>query len=299
MRSVCMPSGQIIKAISGFYYVRSDAGEIIQCRARGIFKFDKKKIKPLVGDFVSWESTGLDEGVITSVQPRSSELLRPPIANVEQAVVVCSLQEPKFQPLPLDRFLIHAEKEQLRIVICLTKKDLVTDESEIEEIQKIYQKTGYPIITTSVRTGEGIPELLGHLHNQTTVFAGLSGVGKSSLLNKLIVDAEQKVGAVSEKIGRGRHTTRQVELLPLENSGQIADTPGFSQLGLQGMEAESLTYAFPEFQPYLEVCRFRGCYHQNEPGCAVKQAVEDGELHQTRYQHYLQFLTEIQQERRY
>jgi ribosome biogenesis GTPase len=294
-----MPSGQIIKAISGFYYVKTDDREVIQCRARGIFKFEKKKIKPLVGDLVTWESTGLDQGVITSVQPRSTELLRPPIANVEQAVVVCALQEPKFQPLPLDRFLVHAEKEKLRIVICLTKKDLVEQLTDIDEIKEMYSKTGYPIVTTSIRTGEGIEELLEMLKGETTVFAGLSGVGKSSLLNHILPDSNQQVGAVSVKIGRGRHTTRQVELLSLQDGGQIADTPGFSQLGLQGMTAEELTYAFPEYHSYIESCRFRGCYHQNEPGCAVKEGVKTGELNEKRYEHYLLFLSEIQQERRY
>lgn len=294
-----MPSGQIIKAISGFYYVRSDTGKVIQCRARGIFKFDKKKIKPLVGDLVSWDSTGLDEGIITSIQPRWTELLRPPIANVDQAVVVCALQEPKFQSLPLDRFLVHAEREQLQIVICLTKRDLVDDEAEIEMVREMYHKSGYPIVITSVRTEDGISELISYLHDKTTVFAGLSGVGKSTLLNRILPEATQKVGAVSEKIGRGKHTTRQVELLLLAGGGQIADTPGFSQLGLEGMKAEELTFAFPEFESYLEACRFRGCFHQNEPGCAIKQAVEAGELNQTRYEHYLLFLQEIQQERRY
>ncbi|WP_028777008.1 ribosome small subunit-dependent GTPase A [Shimazuella kribbensis] len=294
-----MPSGQIIKAISGFFYVKSDDREVIQCRARGIFKFEKKKIKPLVGDLVTWESTGLDQGVVTSVQPRSTELLRPPIANVEQAVVVCALREPKFQSLPLDRFLVHAEKEKLRIVICLTKKDLVEQLEDIEMIKEMYSKADYPIVTTSIRTGEGIDELLEMLKGETTVFAGLSGVGKSSLLNHILPDSNQQVGAVSEKIGRGRHTTRQVELLPLKDGGQIADTPGFSQLGLQGMTAEELTYAFPEYHTYLESCRFRGCYHQNEPGCAVKEGVKAGELNEKRYEHYLLFLSEIQQERRY
>jgi ribosome biogenesis GTPase len=295
-----MPNGQIIKAISGFYYVRSDdSNKITQCRARGIFKFEKKKIKPLVGDIVTWESTGLDQGVITSVQPRSSELLRPPIANVEQAIVVCALQEPKFQSQPLDRFLVHAEKEKLRIAICLTKKDLVADPDEITSITEMYKKAEYPIITTSIKTGEGIDELMQTLQDQTTVFAGLSGVGKSSLLNHILPDGNQQVGAVSEKIGRGRHTTRQVELLPLNDGGQIADTPGFSQLGLTGMTAEELTYTFPEYHAYLNSCRFRGCYHQNEPGCAVKEGVSAGELSPVRYEHYLLFLSEIQQERRY
>jgi ribosome biogenesis GTPase len=294
-----MPSGQIVKAISGFYYVRTAEGNIIECRARGIFKFAKRKIKPLVGDMVTWESTGLEQGVITSVQPRSTELLRPPIANVEQAVVVCALREPKFQSLPLDRFLVHAEKESLQIVICLTKKDLVDDPEEIKAIEAIYSKTGYPIVTTSVRTDEGMEELSSLLQHKTTVFAGLSGVGKSSLLNRLLPESSQKVGEVSAKIGRGKHTTRQVELLALKDGGQIADTPGFSQLGMQGLTKEMLADAFPEYASYADQCRFRGCSHQNEPGCAVKEGVAAGELHEQRYAHYLLFLEEIHQERRY
>jgi ribosome biogenesis GTPase len=294
-----MPSGQIVKAISGFYYVRAAEGNIIECRARGIFKFAKRKIKPLVGDMVIWESTGLEQGVITSVQPRSTELLRPPIANVEQAVVVCALREPKFQSLPLDRFLVHAEKENLQIVICLTKKDLVDDPKEIDVIVDMYRKAGYPIVTTSIRTGEGVEELSQLLQQKTTVFAGLSGVGKSSLLNRLLPESNQQVGEVSAKIGRGKHTTRQVELLALKNGGQIADTPGFSQLGMQGLTKEMLAATFPEYELYADQCRFRGCSHQNEPGCAVKEGVATGELHEMRYKHYLLFLEEIQQERRY
>lgn len=294
-----MPSGQIVKAISGFYYVRAAEGNIIECRARGIFKFAKRKIKPLVGDMVSWESTGLEQGVITSVQPRSTELLRPPIANVEQAVVVCALREPKFQSLPLDRFLVHAEKENLQIVICLTKKDLVDDPEEIDAIVDMYRKAGYPIVTTSIRTGEGVEKLSQLLQQKTTVFAGLSGVGKSSLLNHLLPESNQQVGEVSAKIGRGKHTTRQVELLALKNGGQIADTPGFSQLGMQGLTKEMLAVTFPEYEFYADQCRFRGCSHQNEPGCAVKEGVATGELHEVRYKHYLLFLEEIQQERRY
>ena len=296
-----MPFGQIVKAISGFYYVRTDEGKVIQCRARGVFKFEKKKLTPLVGDLVEIEQTGLDEGVVTSVQPRSSELIRPPIANVDQAIVVGSLIRPRFQPMPLDRFLVHGEREGLEMVIVLTKKDLVKNEHEIEKIRSVYEPACYPIIETSIKTGEGIDELKQHLKGKVSVFAGQSGVGKSSLLNELLPGLKLETGKVSDKIGRGRHTTRQVELLSLPEGGQVADTPGFSQLHFKGMEPVELGDCFPEIRRRAPECRFRGCLHINEPDCAVKEALRQGEMDEKRYQHYTQFLTEIKEalERRY
>lgn len=296
-----MPVGQIVKAISGFYYVRTPEGEQVQCRARGVFKFEKKKLTPLVGDYVEFEQTGLDEGVVTSVQPRQTELLRPPIANVDQAVVVCSLREPAFQQMPVDRFLVHGEREGLQIIICLTKRDLLNDEQEIERIRAIYAPAGYPIIATSIKTQQGIAELKTYLTEHISVFAGQSGVGKSSLLNQILPAGNLQTGAVSQKLGRGRHTTRQVELIPLASGGHVADTPGFSQLTFKGFEPEDLSDCFPEYRERADQCRFRGCLHQNEPGCAVKEAVEEGQIHPDRYQNYLQFLSEIkeEQQRRY
>ncbi|MGA8942049.1 MAG: ribosome small subunit-dependent GTPase A [Thermoactinomyces sp.] len=292
-----MPIGQIVKAISGFYYVRTDDGKLFKCRARGVFKFEKRKLTPLVGDLVEMEQTGLDEGVVTSVQPRSSELIRPPIANVDQAVVVCSLRQPRFQQMPLDRFLVHSEREGLKIVIVLTKKDLVKDraEEEIGRIRAVYQPAGYPVIATSIKTQEGIGELKQCLKGKVSVFAGQSGVGKSSLLNRLLPDRELETGKVSAKIGRGRHTTRQVELLPLPEGGQVADTPGFSQLQFKGMEAVELGQYFPEIRERSAGCRFRGCLHINEPDCAVKSALEQGAIDGSRYRHYTQFLSEIKE----
>lgn len=296
-----MPVGQIVKAISGFYYVRSPEGEEIQCRARGVFKFKKKKLTPLVGDYVQYEMTGPGEGFVTSVEPRQTELLRPPIANVDQAVVVCSLREPEFHQMPVDRFLVHGERAGLELIICLTKRDLVDDDSEVERIRAIYQPAGYPVIVTSIRTQVGIDELKKFLAERTSVFAGQSGVGKSSLLNQLLPDRRLETGEVSRKLRRGRHTTRQVELLPLNNGGQVADTPGFSQLTFQGFEPEELSGCFPEMRELSDRCRFRGCLHLNEPGCAVKEAVQNEEIHAGRYNNYLQFLTEIkeEQQRRY
>ncbi len=298
-----MPTGQIVKAISGFYYVRTEDGKLFKCRARGVFKFEKKKLTPLVGDLVEMEQTGLNEGVVTSVQPRSSELVRPPIANADQAVVVCSLRHPRFQQMPLDRFLVHGEREGLKIVIVLTKKDLVKEraEEEIERIRSVYQPAGYPVLATSIRTQEGIGELEQCLKGKISVFAGQSGVGKSSLLNQLLPDRELKTGKVSARIGRGRHTTRQVELLSLAGGGQVADTPGFSQLQFKGLEPAELGQYFPEIHELSSECRFRGCLHINEPDCAVKDARARGAIDMSRYQHYKQFLSEIKEEmvRRY
>ncbi|MBS7530351.1 ribosome small subunit-dependent GTPase A [Hazenella sp. IB182353] len=296
-----MPIGQIVKAISGFYYVCNEERNQIQCRARGVFKFEKKKLTPLVGDWVAYEETGLDEGVITSVQPRSSELKRPPIANVEQAIVVCALREPQFQQMPVDRFLVHGERVGLSMVICLTKRDLVEDEEELKSIWKIYEGAGYPILTTSVKNEDGLRELEEFLLGKTSVFAGQSGVGKSSLLNRILPDRELETGKVSDKLGRGRHTTRQVELITLQHGGQVADTPGFSQLTFQEFEPTELGDYFPEMRERAGNCRFRGCIHENEPNCAIKEAVEAGDIHLERYRNYLHFLGEIKelQQRRY
>ncbi|MBA4602398.1 ribosome small subunit-dependent GTPase A [Thermoactinomyces mirandus] len=290
-----MPIGQIVKAISGFYYVRTDDGKLFKCRARGVFKFEKKKLTPLVGDLVEMEQTGLDEGVVTSVQPRTSELIRPPIANTDQAVVVCSLRQPRYQQMPLDRFLVHGEREGLKIVIVLTKKDLIRDEEEIEQIRAVYEPANYPVLATSIKTQEGIGELKQCLKGKVSVFAGQSGVGKSSLLNQLLPDRVLETGKVSAKIGRGRHTTRQVELLPLAEGGQVADTPGFSQLQFKGMKPDELGQCFPEIHVRSSDCRFRGCLHINEPDCAVKDALEQGAIAGSRYQHYKHFLTEIKE----
>ncbi len=293
-----MPKGQIFKAISGFYYVRTEEGEELQCRARGVFKFAKRKVKPLVGDIVEVKKNKEGEGIVTQVLPRRSELLRPPIANIDQAVVVCSLRNPHFQPMPLDRFLVHAEQEGLEILICLTKYDLIESPEEVERIKSVYEAIGYPIITTSIYSGLGLEELQSALTGKTTVFAGQSGVGKTSLLQWLFPEQQLQTGEVSRKIGRGRHTTRTVELLVLKEGGQVADTPGFSQLAFQGMKPNELGICFPEIRERFASCRFRGCLHINEPDCAVRDAVEAGEINPLRYQHYQQFLEEIKEHAR-
>lgn len=291
-----MPEGRIVRAVSGFYYVRSPEGDV-QCRARGIFK--KKKESPLVGDRVTYEETAPMEGVVTRIHPRSTELLRPPVANVEQAVVVSSLRQPGFQPELLDRFLVHAEREGLKVVILLTKRDLLEDGAEVERIRAIYAPAGYRVLPTSVRTGKGIEAVKGVLQNQLSVFAGPSGVGKSSLLNAVLPTAELQIGEVSKKLGRGRHTTRHVEILDLPGGGQVADTPGFSQLSFRNLGETELGKCFPEMAARAPGCRFRGCLHKNEPGCRVKEAVEAREIHGFRYRNYLHFLEEINEQRRY
>ncbi|MDA8353702.1 MAG: ribosome small subunit-dependent GTPase A [Firmicutes bacterium] len=291
-----MPEGQIVRALSGFFYVRTPHRDI-RCRARGVFK--KKKWSPLVGDWVTYEETDATEGWVTHLHPRKTELVRPPIANVDQAVVIGSFLEPKVQSELLDRFLVHAERAGLETVICLTKSDLLPDSSEEKALREIYEAADYPVLITSVHTGEGIEELKRALKNRLSVFAGQSGVGKSSLLNAILPSARLQTGEVSRKLGRGRHTTRHVEILDLPGGGQVADTPGFSQLSFGKMEATELGRCFPELAERASDCKFRGCLHKNEPGCAVREALTTGEISGTRYRHYLQFLEEINEQRRY
>jgi ribosome biogenesis GTPase len=296
-----MPAGQIVKAISGFFYVKLESGDVVECKARGVFKFEKKKTKPLVGDYVEIEVDKTGKGWIYHVEKRKTELVRPPIANIDQAIVVCALKEPDYQPMPLDRLLVHAEREQLDIVICFTKGDLLDQEDGISTIRQVYEKAGYPVILTNAKQGLGKEDLYTHLIDHISVFAGQSGVGKSTLLNAILPHQELETGEVSRKIGRGKHTTRAVELLTLPEGGQVADTPGFSQLSFDGFELEELSDLFIEFREHQQHCRFRGCLHRKEPACAVKNAVDTGEISDSRYQNYLLFVNEIEewQQRRY
>ncbi|WP_202079900.1 ribosome small subunit-dependent GTPase A [Caldalkalibacillus salinus] len=291
-----MPKGQIIKALSGYYYVQEDETKRVwQCRARGVFK--KRKISPLVGDYVQFDPGQNEEGTVTEVHARKNELNRPPVANVDQALLVFSVNEPAFSAILLDKFLVHIEQARITPVICLTKVDLADHpEHQYPEI-KAYQDLGYPFFMTSATTQNGIEHLTEYLSGKTTVFAGQSGVGKSSLLNAIDPQLELETREISNRLGRGKHTTRHVELIPLPKGGFVADTPGFSQLDFTGIEPETLTEYFIDFEPYRPQCKFRECLHQKEPKCAVKQAVEDGHIAQHRYQHYIQFLEKIQDEK--
>lgn len=286
-----MPSGKIIKALSGFYYV-ADGEKVIQCRGRGVFR--KRKITPLVGDEVEYQAENDKEGYILKIGERKNELIRPPVANVEQAILVFSALEPNFSAHLLDRFLTLIEFHGIKAIICISKSDLLSKE-ELDSIQQYvfdYQKIGYEVFLTSTKIEKTIEELIPLLNNKITVFAGQSGVGKSSLLNTLRPDLELKTNDISTHLGRGRHTTRHVELITIE-SGLVADTPGFSSLEFTEIEIEDLSSCFPEIFEKSSSCKFRGCLHISEPNCAVKEAVATGEIKKYRYEHYEVFLEEI------
>ncbi|MBL4952636.1 ribosome small subunit-dependent GTPase A [Neobacillus sp. OS1-32] len=288
-----MPEGKIIKALSGFYYVLHQ-DHVIQCRGRGVFR--KNKITPLVGDEVVFQAENNQEGYILEVKERKNELQRPPIANVDQAILVFSAVEPDFSPGLLDRFLVLVEFNHIKPLICITKMDLTNDDEQqkISTYAEHYNGAGYEVILTSSETEAGIDRLNPHLENKISVFAGQSGVGKSSLLNVLRPDLELKTNDISAHLGRGRHTTRHVELIKVGN-GLVADTPGFSSLEFTNIEAEDLTRCFPEFLRASEQCKFRGCLHLKEPKCGVKLKVEAGEIPVYRYEHYVDFLREIKE----
>ncbi|WP_413380054.1 ribosome small subunit-dependent GTPase A [Alkalihalobacillus sp. 1P02AB] len=293
-----MATGKIMKALSGFYYVQAD-GELIQCRGRGNFR--NRGIKPLVGDTVEYEAENKTDGYILDVAERKNELIRPPIANVDQALLVFSALEPDFSPALLDRFLVHIESNQIEPLIIISKIDLLTEEQmdKISQYQAVYQQLGYQVILTTTNEEDSIEKLLPFIEQRISVVAGQSGVGKSSLLNVLKPELDIETNQISTHLGRGKHTTRHVELIPV-GQGLIADTPGFSSLDFVQIEAEDLSEYFPEMLARLNQCKFRGCTHTSEPKCAVKEAIDKGDISEQRYQHYLQFLEEINsQKRRY
>lgn len=288
-----MPEGKIIKALSGFYYVKS-GDRIYQCRGRGVFR--KKKITPLVGDNVEFIAENIHEGYILDIKERENELIRPPISNVDQAILVFSAKNPDFNTALLDRFLVQIEANHIRPIIVISKMDLADEQdfSSLENFILDYRQIGYEVIVTSSIEREGIDQILPILDQKISVFAGQSGVGKSSLLNALRPDLELETNIISKHLGRGKHTTRHVELLEI-GGGLVADTPGFSSLEFRTIEQEELTFYFPEMRERINECKFRGCLHLKEPGCAVKEAVEEGYIKDYRYQHYLTFLEEIRQ----
>lgn len=291
-----MPEGKIIKALSGFYYVEYN-GEIFQCRGRGNFR--KKKLTPLVGDLVKFEAENYTDGYVLAIQNRKNELVRPPICNVDQAILVFSALEPKFSTLLLNRFLVQIEANHIEPIICVSKIDLLNKElrEEIHQFIEDYKSLGYTVIKTSIYMEELINEVRPWLNDKTSVFAGQSGVGKSSLLNALKPDLNLETNQISSHLGRGKHTTRHVELIPI-GTGLVADTPGFSSLDFLGMEAEDLSDCFPEMRERQQACKFRGCTHTSEPQCAVKEAVEVNKIATYRYKDYLTFFQEIKQQKR-
>lgn len=286
-----MPEGQIRKAISGFYYVKYDGGTV-RCRGRGVFR--KRKITPLVGDWVTYVQEGEEDATIIEVHPRKNELVRPPVSNIDLALLAVSIVEPTFSSNLLDRFLVLVESHHIEPVICLTKKDKA-DEAELqaaEEAAAYYRSIGYSVLMTSIDEPGLLEKLRPYLEGQTTVLAGQSGVGKSTLLNTLLPNLSLETGEISESLGRGKHTTRHVELHEV-GGGLVADTPGFSSLEFETLEKQELGSCFPEFLEASEQCKFRGCLHLKEPSCEVKRQVESGGILQSRYNHYLQFLQEI------
>jgi ribosome biogenesis GTPase / thiamine phosphate phosphatase len=288
-----MAEGKIMKALSGFYYVLSD-GEVIQCRGRGVFR--KQKITPLVGDHVVFQANSKTDGYIMEVRERKNELVRPPIANVDQAILVFSAVEPDFSPGLLDRFLVLIESKEIQPIIVINKMDLLDDKTRpmVETYIHDYRHIGYDVIETSTVTKSGVEQLLPYLEGRISVFAGQSGVGKSSLLNSLRPDLQLKTNDISTHLGRGKHTTRHVELMEV-GGGLVADTPGFSALEFHDIEEEQLPLCFPEFRERSHECKFRGCTHIAEPKCAVKKALESGEIPAYRYDHYVSFMEEIKE----
>lgn len=287
-----MAVGQIRKALSGYYYVY-DGEKLIQCRGRGVFR--NRGESPLVGDFVDYtvETVGSD-GTIQVIHERTNELIRPPIANIDQGFLVFSVKEPSFNTILLDRFLVVLESFYVKPIICLTKMDLLTadEHSQLQQYIADYEQIGYTVLQTYKDEVGLVERLQPLLEGKTSVLAGQSGVGKSTLLNTLIPELNLKTGIISEHLGRGKHTTRHVELIEVCD-GLLADTPGFSSFDFDTIDKEQLTNCFPEIARFSEQCKFRGCLHTKEPKCAVKAAVESGEIRDYRYKHYEQFLQEI------
>ena len=290
--------GKIVKGIAGFYYVHVVESGVYECKAKGVFR--KEKIKPLVGDDVEIEVLNEDsnEGNIVRILPRKNELIRPAVANIDQALVVFAVAKPDPHFNLLDRFLVMMETKELPVVLCFNKSD-IADDALIEKLRQVYEPTGYPLIFTSAREDDNIEEVRKVLKGKTTAIAGPSGVGKSSIINLLQPEANMETGAISRKIERGKHTTRHSELFPIDEESYIMDTPGFSSLYVYDFEKEELKYYFPEFAEYEGMCRFNGCDHVHEPGCAVKEAVEEKKIHEIRYQDYIEMYEELKNKRRY
>ena len=277
-----MVQGVIIKALSGFYYVAA-GDQIVECKARGRFRYDG--CSPLVGDRVEVSFDAHGKGRIDTVLPRRNAFIRPAVANIDQLIMIAANVNPVTDPFLIDRVVAIAENTDCEPVVCLNKCDL----DPADHLYAIYRSIGFRVLRTSAATGLGVDELRDALRGKTSAFTGNSGVGKSSILNALCPELKLPVGEVSEKLGRGRHTTRHIELYCLGNGTFVADTPGFSSFDTERMDLvlkDQLQYAFSDFAPYLGKCQFPDCAHLKEPGCAVRAALERGEIEPTRYESY-------------
>ena len=290
--------GKIIKGIAGFYYVHTPENKVYECKAKGIFR--KEKLKPLVGDNV--EIKVLDEekktGTIETVQKRNNQLIRPAVSNVDQAVVIFAAAKPEPNLNLLDRFLISMEKQKIETIICFNKIDEASLEV-LNQLEEIYCSCHYKVLFTSATLNKGIDNLKKFLKNKTTVLAGPSGVGKSSLINLIQPEANMETGCISEKIQRGKHTTRHSELFFIDGNSYIMDTPGFSSLYVDDIEKQELKAYFSEFKEYEIQCRFTGCVHIKEPDCGVKQALEQKKISKIRYNNYVLLYEELKDKKRY
>lgn len=291
-------TGKIIKGIAGFYYVHTPNDRVYECKAKGVFR--NKKVKPLVGDNV--EIDVLDEelgtGNIVKVLERSNELIRPAVANVDQAMIIFAAAKPEPNFNLLDRFLVMMVKQDIPCVICFNKQDVANDE-QLRLLEETYVQCGYQVIFTSTVTGDGMDVFRDLLKNKTTVLAGPSGVGKSSIINEIKPEAQMETGEISRKIERGRHTTRHSQLFHVSDNTYIMDTPGFTSLYIDSMEKEELKEYFLEFEEYEPYCKFNGCVHINEPKCGVKEALDEGKISKIRYDNYKFLYEELKQQKKY
>jgi ribosome biogenesis GTPase len=293
-----MKQGKILKGVAGFYYVHVAESGIYECKAKGIFRLENQK--PLVGDDVIIDvlSESDMEGNITEILPRKSELLRPAVANVDQVLLVFAVTKPKPNINLLDRMLVRMERDAIPSIICFNKCDLAKDD-DIRILQDIYEKTAYPVRFITTQSLDDVSMIKGFLTGKTTALAGPSGVGKSTLINQLSPEIQMETGEISKKIGRGKHTTRHAQLISLDEHSYLVDTPGFTSLTVDDFKLEELASCFPEFAQYEPQCRFRGCSHLNEPDCAVRAALEQNLISESRYHSYGLLYQELSEKNKY